>query len=246
VAAPTLVQAAFATTTTGNTATTASVSWQTDDVVVVIYGNAGAAPANMAAPTNTGSGLSWTVNQSIAAASNCGGALATAVATASSSGTVTAGSVAGPSEQNFTGVCVWRGSLGVGNSAGTAAPSSTKTVSLTPAGGADAAICWGVFDWNADAAQAETPTSTSHGSGAPGPSAMPQKTLVAGQYTYYWCALDDQTSAGAVNYGIGGSGAGPFTIVAVEVKAGAGGGATPVPARPIVVPSLAAIQAGSW
>ena len=241
----TLVQAAFATTTTGNTATTASVSWQTGDVVVVIYGNAGASNANMAAPSNTGSGLSWTQNQSIASASCCGGALATAVASGSSSGTITAGSVAGPSQQNFTGVYVWRGSLGVGNSAGTATPSSTKTVSITPAGGADAAICWGVFDWNADAAQAETPTSTSHGSGAPGPSATPQKTQVAGQYTYHWCVLDDQTSAGAVNYGIGGSNTGPFTIVAVEVKAGAGG-ATVAPAQPIVVPSLAAIQAGSW
>lgn len=222
MAAPTLVAASFGTAATGVSATSGSVSWQTSDVVVVIYGNEGLS-ATFLTPTTTGSGLSFTVAGSVTGSgSQCGAGLATAVATANSSGTVTASINAGPSGNNFVGVYVFRGSQGVGNNAISTTPSSTKTVSLTPTA-ADGAICWGVFDFFADATVAFTPTPTTHTSGSPGPSATPTSAQVAGHYTYYWGELDDQTSSGAVSYGVGGTGTGPFTIVALEVKTGAGG-----------------------
>lgn len=219
--APTLVQSAY-TQSSGVTIVSPTVSWQTGDVVVVLYGNAGAANDNNRTPTNTGSGLSWTVQKTVSAASCCGGQVSTAVATASSSGTITCGTT-GTNQAQIVYVYVFRGSAGVGNSASTATPGTTKTLSLTPTA-ADSSIAWGVFDWNADSVQTITPTATSHSSSSPGPQATPQSILVSGQFTMYLAELDDQTSAGAVSYGIGGSNSGPFTIVALEVKGAAGGG----------------------
>ena len=80
-----------------------------------------------------------------------------------------------------------------------------------------------MFDWAAVATVAFSPAATTHGSGAPGPTASPRPRRSARKFTYYLGELDDQTSAGAVSYGIGGTGTGPFTIVAIEAKSAGGG-----------------------
>lgn len=226
MAAPTLVAVSIAATATGNSATSGSVSWQTSDVVVVKFGNAGAAINEVpSTPTTTGSGLTFTSQQSHTSGSNCAAAVFTAVASANSSGTITA-AASGTDGHQVVSVEVWRGSGGVGNSAQGA--SSARTVNLTSTA-ADSAISWGVFDWGAAATVAFSPTATSHTSASPGPSASPVSAQVAGQYTYYLGALDDQTATGTNAYGVGGSGTGPFTIVAVEVTAGGGGGGPTLP-----------------
>ena len=120
---------------------------------------------------------------------------------------------------------VFRGSAGIGNSNIYTGTSPTG-LSLTPTG-ADGAVCWGVFDWAADTAQSFSPAATTHSAGSPGPTASPVSAQIAGKFTYYVGDLDDQTSAGAVSYGIGGAGTGPFTIVALEVKASSAGDTTP-------------------
>jgi hypothetical protein len=229
--APTLVVAAGAFNdvgATGASATTASVSWQTGDVVIACVGTAGAVPDTLSV-SNTGSGISFGTAQQIhnSTGSNAGGACWAAVATANSSGTFT-GSETGATEAISIVVFIWRGSAGVGNSA--ISVGSGRTVNLTPLG-ADGAISWCVFDWAAAAVQSFSPTSTTHGSGTPGPTALPVSTSDGTQYTYYYACLDDQASAGTNAYGIGGSGTGPFTIIAIEAKASVGGAAL-LPARP--------------
>jgi hypothetical protein len=219
---PTLIGFAQVAGTTA-TVTTASLSWQTGDVIVVLAVNEGATSgATFTTPTTTGSGLTFTQQQNHTSASNCAAGGWTAVASATSSGTFTIGGIsAGPNRTG--GAFVWRGSAGVGNSV--QAASATRTVNLTPVG-ADGAICWVVGDWAAATAVTASPTPTTHSSASPGPTALPIGTQVGTNYTYYFDDLDDQTSAGAVGYGVTGAGTGPFTIIVIEVKAAAGAAAT--------------------
>jgi len=231
--APTLVAFAQAESAvnTGVNVTTASISWQTNDVVVAFTGcEGGTSGETLNTPTTTGSGISFGAakQQHDSTGSDASGGCWAAVATANSSGTFSGSytHVGGTGRNTVIGVYVFRGSAGIGNSAVTATPSSTRTLSLTPIG-ADGSICWFVGDWNADAVQSFSPAATTHGSGAPGPTASPYSQQIAGLVTFYIGELDDQTSSGAVSYGIGGSGTGPFTIIALEVKAAAGGDTTP-------------------
>jgi hypothetical protein len=222
VAAPSLVAVSFVEASlagNANETTPTSITWQANDTVAVMVGTEGAGSETWTAPTTTGAGLTFAQQQQHTSASNCGAGLWTAVAASGSSGTFT---IKNPSSVASTRVAlavfVWRGSAGVGASAQSA--TSTRTLALTPTGGADASILWAVFDWAAAAAQTATPTATTHSTAAPGPQASPQALLVTGKYTYYIEELDDQVSTGAVSYGIGGTGTGPFTIIALEVKAG--------------------------
>lgn len=200
------------------TVTTASVSWAAGDVVVLVAGTEGQSSATLSLPTHTGSNLGTVTQQQLHnESSNCGGAIWSAIASGTGSGTFSSAVSAG-SEIHGLGVFVFSGSSGVGNSAISA--TTARTVSLTPTA-ADGSIVWAVFDWSASATQTITPTPITHTTTAPGPNAVPHSAVVGTSYTFYVAELDDQTSAGAVSYGIGGAGTGPFTIVAVEVKSAA-------------------------
>jgi hypothetical protein len=237
VAAPSLVSVSFVEGVPASGAslsTPTSVSWLADDVVVLIAGTEGGGSESWAVPTTTGTGLTIAQQQLHASASNCGAGCWGTVASAGSSGTFGIKQPAtGTAEHVMLAALVFRGSAGVGSS--NVAASSSRTLSLTPTG-ADGAIVWGVFDWGANAVVAATPTATTHSTSSPGPQAEPQALLVSPHYTYYFEELDDQTSAGAVSYGIGGSGTGPYTIIAVEVKAAGGGAAAPNPRVPRMSP----------
>jgi hypothetical protein len=229
MAAPSLVAVSFVEASlagNANETTPTSITWQTSDVVVVMVGTEGAGSETWTAPTTTGAGLTFTQQQQHTSASNCGAGCWTAVAASGSSGTFT---IKNPSSVASTRVAlavyIFRGSAGVGASSQSA--TGTRTLPLTPTG-ADGSILWGVFDWAAAAAQTATPTATTHSTASPGPQASPQALLVTGKYTYYIEELDDQVSTGAVSYGIGGTGTGPFTIIALEVKAG-GAAAAAIP-----------------
>jgi hypothetical protein len=79
------------------------------------------------------------------------------------------------------------------------------------------AVVWGEFDY---AATAVTGISTT-----PTPTDARQKVEIGSKYTLYVEDLTDQSSSGAVSYGIsGGSGSGPFSLVVLEIKIGSGGG----------------------
>ena len=216
MAAPTYVsfnQATSAFTATGATKSTASISWQSGDVLVAALGAENTNGITLVAPTV--SGLTFSMqkqNNPGTASSTCASLIATAVAASSGSGVITStatGSRAGTTEWGM-GVWVWRGSAGVGNSA--EQHTSTKTVSLTPTG-ADGAICWGVFDFAGGFTNTATPTATHS-----------QVAINSANYDVNLADLADQVSSGAVSYGVTSSGTGPFSIVVVEVKAGAGGG----------------------
>ena len=200
--------------------TPSSVSWSTGDVVYVFVGSEGFGET-IAAPTTTGSGLSLAQQQlhsgsSTDANAGCWGAVATANSSGTFSSTLTR---SGATLAVFIAVFVHRGSAGIGQSA--ISTGSSLTVNLTPIG-AHGAIDWVVLDWAAGTVQSFTPTPTTHGAGAPGPQTLSQSAVVTGKFTYYIATLDDQTSAGQVAYGIGGTGTGPFTIIAIEAKASGG------------------------
>lgn len=207
---PTLISyndATSAWTTGAATKSSASISWQTGDVLVVVSG----AEAADTLGTPTATGLSFTKQKNNVTASTCAAFVATAVAASASSGAVSVTNSSSTHHWGF-GVWVWRGSDGVGNSA--EQHTATHNVSLTAAGGADSAICWGLFDFGAAAAGTLTPT----------PTHTRQNVQDGATYTLAVADLTDQVSASGVVYGYTGSGGGPFSIVVVEVKGAAGGG----------------------
>ncbi len=215
MAAPTLISytevASWA--TTGTSKSTASVSWNSGDVITVVAGSEGGNNGTLGTPTATG--LTFAKNQDITAngGTRCAAFTATAVAGSNSSGSIQVTNSNSGEHWGF-GVFVHRSSTGAGNSAQQA--TSTKTKALTPTA-ADGAIVWGVFDFNADAA----------GSGTPSPTNTRQAAQDAGHYTRLVCDLADQTSSGSVSYGQSGGGTtGPFSIVIQEIKNDGGGGAT--------------------
>lgn len=226
MAAPTLVATAFVAgyVPAGSSQTTASIAWQTDDVVVAVALSEGASTEpNWAAPTTGGSGISFGAAQRLHAStgSEPGGAIYACIATQDSSGTFTHGNVrAGSVNAQSIQVYVFRGSLGIGNSNLTFTTGTPRTTALTLTG-ADGAVVWGTADWSAGAVVSETPTASSHSAASPGPSAVPQEAQVGTNYTYYFEVLDDQPDTGSVGYGVTGNS--NYLAVAIEVKAGEAG-----------------------
>lgn len=223
MSAPTLVAFGLtqASVASGAAVTTPSLSWQTDDVVVLFTGTPGATGGEtIVAPTTTGSGISFGAAKQIhqSTGTDCGGACYAAVATANSSGTFSEAATHDPGNRpKVIGVYVYRGSAGIGNS-NIFTGATPAGCALTPTG-ADGSISWCVFDWAAAATVAFSPTATTHGAGSPGPTASPASAQVSPDFTYYVGELDDQTGTGSVNYGIA-SGSGPFTTIAIEAQAG--------------------------
>lgn len=189
-------------TTQSASTTTASITWQANDVIAVICGAEG--PDTLGVASTTPGRLTFTTQKSNTTTGTCGTILATAVPTSGNSDTLTLNT---NNSGDFRGGAAWviRNSTGVGNSA--EQHTSTKTVSLTPTG-ADGYIIWAVFDFAAAAVQTITPT----------PTDTRQNTQSSPHYTFYVADLADQSSTGAVSYGISGTGSGPFSIVALEIK----------------------------
>lgn len=227
---PTLIAANTVVVTSGTTVTSSSLTVQTNDVVTfTAIGEGASAGASFGTPTSTITNSGITNLKLHASASDPEGGIWTMTVTGAGSGTVSV-------PHTGTGLrCALTVFVHRGGTAPTAARSalgtgSSRTVSYT-ASQVDSAIVWAVGDWAAAAVQTPTPTSTTHGAAAPGPTAMPQGTTVAGAYTQNSAVLDDQTSVAAVSYGVGGTGTGPFTIVVAEIQGT--GGAVAIP--PIIV-----------
>jgi hypothetical protein len=206
----------------GTTAkTSGSVSWQSGDVVAIIAGAESATGTTAWALTNTGSGLAFGSPQKSTPANNssiAGAYVWAAVASAGSSGTFTVDFKSTVVNCGFA-IWVFRSSAGIGNSAEqhTGGSTAAETVSLTPMG-ADSAIVWGCFDWNAPAVGSLVPT----------PTHSRQVLNDPGAYTLYVGDITDQPSTSGVLYGCNSpnSNVGPFSIVVLEVKAGTSAGDT--------------------
>jgi hypothetical protein len=244
VAAPTLV-AAYSANSAGNSRVTSSLSLQSGDIVVVCGVSEGAtAGDSFNAPTTTFATGGITQLQLHAAASNSAAAAWTFTVSTTASGTVTltqSGAVAGNAQLTVT---AWRGGVAPTVARSSWAASATRTLSYTSSQ-ANSGMTWIVGDWAAIAAQALAPTSTTHSSASPGPTAMPQSSVVGTSYTQYAAVLDDQALTSAVGYGIGGTGTGPFSIIVVEVQ-GTGGAAAPNPRRPAIANRVALIRASNF
>lgn len=201
---------------------TATLSWNTGDVVVLLGGTEGGTGGEtFGTPSNTGTGIAWGAAQKIhdSTGTDAGVACWAAVATGASSGTfsIAPTHASGTREKLVAGLVI-SGSGGIGNSVLYNGVSPTGA-SLTPTA-ANGSIVWITMDWFTAAVTGNSPTSTSHGASAPGPTALPWNVQTSPQFTSYVAVLDTQASSGAVSYGITGTGVGPFSIIALEVKAG--------------------------
>jgi hypothetical protein len=224
MAAPTLI--AFSSANSGTTGTnsqaSATLTWQTGDVLVCLAGNEGNGSHAWSAPTNTGSGLSWTPQQvHSTTGTDCGVAVWTAVATAGSSGIITANCPSSAAMAMGMGVYQFRAqgtdTISVGASQlVTGATSSPQTGAITMTK-VDSSVCWAAGDWSAHAVESPSPAATTHGSGAPGPTASPFAQAFSTNYTLYLTELDDETSTGSQSFGYSGTSTGPYTIVVLEV-----------------------------
>lgn len=239
MASPTLI--AFSEKDTGvngaNVASeaTATLTWQTGDVLVAMAVDEGSNNAVTFSITNTGSGLAWTARQSHSSNNDCTLYAWSAVATAGSSGTVTATHT--NTSQMAIGVYQFRAPTGFTIAVGASSLGTSLSGNLHVAlamSSADSAVVWSAGDWSAAAAETPSPAATSHTATTPGPSASPVAVPDGTHYTFYFDELDDETATGSQNFGYNGSSAGPFTVAAVEVKLTSTGG-TVLPVRSLVV-----------
>jgi hypothetical protein len=164
----------------------------------------GAVSEVFTAPTATGLTFSSVMNHT--PTSDCGMAIYTATAGSSGSSAIT-GNISVSVNWNMW-VWVFHNHGGVGNS--TSQFSATKTVSLTPTGGAHGAIIWVVGDWSATASPVATPTSPNE--------TTRQATQNGKHYSYVTGDITDQTSDVAVSYGVNYTSSGPFSIGVLEIK----------------------------
>lgn len=188
---------------TGLSKSTASISWNAGDVLVMI----GGADSGITIGIPTATGLTFTSFALVTTSSGARGA--SALATSAGSGTVSASNSSSTSNWGF-GVWVWRGSAGLGSTA-SPAPSATKIIGVTPfQGGTHSGYCYATFDFSGAAVGAAV--------GTPTPTNIRQAAQFLTAYTGWVDDLIDQPSSGSVNYGIsGGTSTGPFTIIVAEV-----------------------------
>jgi len=224
---------------TGNTETTASISWQSGDVIVVI---GGVENGEFELNTPTGTGLNFSLlSQTNSGNSNLNTKVYLWTATASSNGSGTISSTRGDSGsgRRFITAYVIRGSGGIGNK-NTITNSSSKTISLTR-GGNNSIVIGGLVDWSAltDTIVNVTPSSggtidASFGDGAS-----------YGVFTFNWV---DQGSAGTTSYGITnqtGTSKNDGVIVEILGTSGGGGSNTFVPSISSFFASPSSVSSGS-
>lgn len=207
--APSLIsytETTWNTTGDGSGNKTLSISWNSGDFLIGGALSEGADTLTVSG----GTGLSWVTQKSNNTANTCGSLISAASPGSSqTTQTITFHNPNGATGANHWGcaIWVWRSSGGLGNSS--EQHTATKTVALTPAGGAHSGIMWLVGDFSAGASPAATPT----------PTDARQAAVDSGRYSFVVADITDQASAGSVNYGLTVTGTtGPYSIVVMEVK----------------------------
>jgi len=205
--APTLVQYSGTTYNSTGTKSTATLTWQAGDLIVVIaLSEEGGFP--VANPTATG--LTFAAGTPPSSSnSQCYANSWTATAGSGGSAVVTSTGATGSDHWGMS-AWVWRGSSGFGNTATSA--STSETVSLTRTG-TNSVVVGGVADWNATATTGYGWTPTVGNDRTEGKDGT--------RYSYYVADWGDQGAAGTTSYGITGITGGPYAIVMVEVTGSA-------------------------
>lgn len=189
----------------GGSRASASISWLTGDVIVMLAGTEGSTTAIPSVGAATG--LTLLSQQSNGTASTCCTRLSACVAGGNGSSAVTVTNSDTTEHWGFS-VWVYRGSDGIGNSA--EGHTTAKTVSQTNSA-ADSANVWGGFDFGANAVTNNNITPT--------PTNTDERAADGAHYTVYVADLTDQTGAGSVAYGVSGAGTiSAFSKVVLEIK----------------------------
>lgn len=189
VTAPTFISVTSSDyTDTTDLKSTASVSWSSGDLVVVVclMEDSG---RTMELPTATG--LTFSEVAAIGTANNCRAYAWSASAGSGGSSTVSAAVTGNFGPAAGITVYVIRGSAGIGATA-TLDGSSAKTVSLTRSY-ANSGVIVAIGDWNAvnDTSVTATPSGT-----------VDVATFTTGSYTAFATHYGDQGAAGTTSYGI--------------------------------------------
>src|SRR5260221_8748397 len=229
MAAPALISYTETTWSGTGTKSTAAVTWQSGDLVVVLAVNELGTTA-VAAPT--AAGLAFAAGAAAGAdSSHCWADSWSATPGAGGSQAVTS-TGAGADDWGLA-VWVWRGSGGIGNRA---TSTSAQTVSLIRSG-ANSCVVFASGDFAAAA--------TTGYSFTPAVANDRQHVQDAALYSVYVADFGDQGAAGTTSYGTSGeTSAGPFTNLALEIL-GLASAAAATP-QPLVVPQAAVMQAANW
>ncbi len=189
-----------------STEVTASITWSTGSVIVVMAMTADNA-STLATPTAVG----LTFAQILAPtndANSCKGYAWVATAAGAGSGAITSVTDLGTAGRGMSAF-VFSGSNGIGASSADAALGATTTKSLTRSFANSFVVqAWG--DWNAvnDVAVTWTPTGQTER----------VAQFVSTQGTFFVANWGDQGAAGATSYGFSGFAGGDMTAVTVEVR----------------------------
>lgn len=201
-----------------------SATWLTGDVIVIVAGEEGSAANNgpTCAASQFGLTLAGSTVNSGSPASRCGAGVWTAVAPSDNTGAIVlSDSSAGASRWGANGF-QFRNSDGLGQRFITAAPSSTRTISVTPTD-AHSGYVWALYDWNTN--------SYTGAAFTPSPTDSRELGLAGGGggYTISVADLVDMASSSPTNFGLTATApsAGVFTIVGAEILGT--GAATAVP-----------------
>lgn len=190
-------------------------------------------------------GPTWTLAQSHTVASNCTCYIWTATA---GSGSITPTFTPGGSNGNQVfgaNVLEFSGSDGVGasNKAQTTGAPSLSVTTLQD----NSAIVVANADYLATDGTSRTWRTVNSITPSSGGGTEPTYFRSSANYTVYAAYYSDAGTAGAKTVGLSAPTGQQYSIIGVEVKgAAAGGGATTVPARPLIVPSVATHRAASW
>jgi hypothetical protein len=205
-----------------NDETTASVSWEAGDIVLVVGAVSNNDSANRLA-TPTATGLTFSLLSSVnndAAANDTQIFMWSATAAGTSSSAVTSVTSGGSGLASGIGVFVIRASDGLGT-AQSIDNSTAKTISVTR-GFANSHVVAVMGDWNQvnDVAVDATPTGT-----------VRTAIAVSGQSDFFVVSFGDQGATGTTAYGITNhTGTVDMSGLAIEVRGTAGGGgSSPVP-----------------
>lgn len=208
MAAPTFVTSSAATVVAGAIAT-ASISWTSGDIVVVL-GMTEDNSVVYSTPTTAGSGLTFSAisGSPTNTASRCKGYAWSATASASGSGTIQATASGGASLRGMIVAFVFSGSTGIGGTAFSASLGATTTQSLTRTGANSHVVqIWG--DWNA----VNDTAVTWNNSGT-----QVDVQFTSGAFTEFSGRWGDQGSSGTTSYGFTAhAGGGDFTAITLEI-----------------------------
>lgn len=240
LSAPTFQSAVLSSARDTSTLTSASFTPSNGDIIIV-KGLIEDTSGSRAYTTPTGGSQTYTPLAISNPASNTYAALWYATVSGSPGSMTVAVAMAGGASVGWHSIVVeqWTGAQLAGSPAvnatktGSGAPSTTLTTAA-----AGSAVSWCSGDWNAVA-----PGTPAYRSSAVADTGTPHDKSPSSYVGYF--AYQAAASAGSQTMGLTSPTGQQWNLIGIEIQ-DAGGGAVVTPARALVVPTLAAIQAGSW